>query len=451
MTTGVSRNETVQLQDQFDTAPEFRQVLEAIRFANPVQKSHDGIITPITNPDSHLKFYALAPTAVAAPQRLVTVSNQFGQQVLTVQNSINLAVPTQKLPHGPFHDLDHFKCYQASGSPVNQVVDLLDQFHFEPQVTVIQPVGFCNPVMKIHNGMITPIDHPADHLVLYEITPQPFTTTVQTINQFGNETTNIQPANILGVPSLKLAVVIPTPTATPTNTPTATPTPGFEGDVAPRPNGDGVVLATDVTQLRRFATGLDTPGAGTNEGQRADIAPRASFGDGTINAGDVVQGRRYATGLDPLTGAGGPPTAPSIIGEGISAIFDDLYAYFFGRDMRIGATENVAGRTVIVPVELTSYGDEVAMGFTLEYDSARFSNPQVALGEFAPEGSVLTVNSKENGRIGILVDSTKAMVASAIPKRMVIITFECADGQPFRNEPLGLVGKQLISKVCRAR
>lgn len=102
----------------------------------------------------------------------------------------------------------------------------------------------------------------------------------------------------------------PTPTATPTGTPTPLPTPGFEGDVTPRPNGDGIVLSTDITQLRRFATGLDTPNVGTNEFQRADCAPRSTSGDGIINSSDVIQGRRYATGLDPLTGSGGPTTAP---------------------------------------------------------------------------------------------------------------------------------------------
>ncbi len=103
----------------------------------------------------------------------------------------------------------------------------------------------------------------------------------------------------------------PTPTPTSTSTPTPTPvaTPEFESDVAPRPNGDGIVVATDVTQIRRFATGLDTPVG--SEGQRADCAPRQSLGDGIINAGDVIQARRYATGLDPLTATEGSGMLPS--------------------------------------------------------------------------------------------------------------------------------------------
>lgn len=237
---------------------------------------------------------------------------------------------------------------------------------------------------------------------------------------------NFVPAGPIG----SFTVNIPGPTATPTNTPTATPTatpavtptPGFEGDVAPRPNGDGVVLATDVTQLRRFATGLDTPGAGTNEGQRADIAPRASFGDGIINAGDVVQGRRYATGLDPLTGAGGPAARPEP--SGLMAIIDDIYAYFFGREMRVGTAAYDGGSTLTVPIEITSNGDEAALSFTVEYDAGMLSNPRVVLDDSVAEGAVLTVNAVEDGRIGILVDATGPMVASASPRRFVAISFD---------------------------
>ncbi|MBP9108358.1 MAG: hypothetical protein KBF83_02265 [Pyrinomonadaceae bacterium] len=105
----------------------------------------------------------------------------------------------------------------------------------------------------------------------------------------------------------------PTPSSTPTSTPTATPTAtpaGFEADVAPRPNGDGMMLSTDITQLRRFVAGLDTPNGATNEFQRIDCAPRSTTGDGVINSSDVVQGRRYAAGLDPMTNGGGP-TVPA--------------------------------------------------------------------------------------------------------------------------------------------
>ncbi|MFZ1699723.1 MAG: hypothetical protein WBO10_01545 [Pyrinomonadaceae bacterium] len=220
-----------------------------------------------------------------------------------------------------------------------------------------------------------------------------------------------------------------TPTATPTSTPTATPTPGggFDGDVAPRPNGDNIVLAPDVTQMRRFSTGIDTPSISPNEFQRADSAPRGTLGDGAVNASDVVQTRRYSTGLDPATAAGGP-IGPPPVPNAITSIFEDVYAYFFGREMRVTAQKPAEDGTVTVAVEITPYGDEVAAGFTLEYDSAKLSNPRIELAEGTPQGAVLTTNTNEVGRIGILVDSTEAFIASAVPKRFLLVTFDVAPG-----------------------
>src|SRR6185436_14715049 len=79
---------------------------------------------------------------------------------------------------------------------------------------------------------------------------------------------------------------------------------GIEGDVTPRPNGDGVVTTADYVQVGRFAAGLDL--VALAEFQRADCAPRITLGDGRITTADWVQAGRYAAGLDPATLGGGP-------------------------------------------------------------------------------------------------------------------------------------------------
>lgn len=222
------------------------------------------------------------------------------------------------------------------------------------------------------------------------------------------------------------------PTATPTNTPTATPTAsptpggGFEGDVAPRNNGDGIVLTGDVVQMRRFATGLDTPNPAFNELQRADSAPRSTFGDGIINSGDVTQSRRYATGLDPLTPAAGPTAFGAL--DGIQHAINAAYAKVFGRIAGIG--EAVAGdRSITVPIEIVPQGDEAAVCFTIEYDPDLVSAPRVELGDAFPAGAVLTVNDTQKGRLTILVDSALPMDLSKSPRRIAVIVFESDIGQ----------------------
>ncbi len=197
--------------------------------------------------------------------------------------------------------------------------------------------------------------------------------------------------------------------------------PGLEGDVAPRPSGDFMVNATDVTQVRRFATLLDTPDPG--EAQRADAAPRSTFGNGVIDSGDVVQARRYATGLDPATPTGGPNPQP-ILAEGVSGILDSIYAYFFGREIQVGAASSEGGSTLRIPVQITPFGDEAAAKFTLEYDASKLANPRVDLGDLFASDAVLTVNDGEKGRIIILVDSSAPANRSETAVTIVNVTFD---------------------------
>lgn len=195
---------------------------------------------------------------------------------------------------------------------------------------------------------------------------------------------------------------------------------GFEGDVAPRSNGDGIILTTDVAQLRRFASGLDIPDPQTNEGQRGDCAPLVSSGDGIINASDVIQGRRFATGLDPLTGAGGPQIAST------TEKAPDTNNATFAREIRVVPGALVNGR-LTVDVELSTAGDEMASGFTLEYDTAKLRNPQVSLAEGAPADAVLTINLEQNGKIGLVIDSAQTFAGSD-SLRFVTVTFDAVGG-----------------------
>src|SRR6185503_19367160 len=80
----------------------------------------------------------------------------------------------------------------------------------------------------------------------------------------------------------------------------------LEGDVSPRPGGNGVVSLADYVQIGRFAAGLDTVTVGS-EFQKADCAPRSTLGDGVVSLADWVQAGRWAAGLDlPVPAAGGP-------------------------------------------------------------------------------------------------------------------------------------------------
>jgi len=204
-------NEVVDLRDQFGGGPAI--VGRPYFFCNPTQKTHGGVVTPISNPDAHLKMYYIqtygrypfthVPPTPDIPDQVV-VSNQFGEeQELNVGQPLFLATPTQKYPHQPPSGLDHFKCYAVSGDWVNEIVDLKDQFRDDRWMPVYFPFLLCNPVVKTHAGKVTPVEHPEDHLVCYRIQPRPINRYAYTMNQFGPELLLMRFTYILCVPSTK--------------------------------------------------------------------------------------------------------------------------------------------------------------------------------------------------------------------------------------------------------
>ena len=82
----------VDLNDQF--VYEEVGVTGPIYFANPVQKTHDGEVTDIVNPEAHLVFYGISGEYF---ETQVLVDNQFGVQTLDVSGSFFLAVPSVKI------------------------------------------------------------------------------------------------------------------------------------------------------------------------------------------------------------------------------------------------------------------------------------------------------------------------------------------------------------------
>ena len=202
--------EYVSLKDQF---VDFEGVLveEAVWFCNPVEKWHDGVTTPIWNPDDHLTLYDI--TTPTTQNWVVKVDNQFGeQQELTVQGPVMLAVPTQKEEHDAPAGLDHFLVYEVIKGPYMEVdVGLDDQFPEPgvptPQPLVTAPVYFANPVQKTDaSGVVTEIENPDEHLVFYEVEGGVFETEVQVVNQFGEQTLDVSGPALLAVPSEKTGV-----------------------------------------------------------------------------------------------------------------------------------------------------------------------------------------------------------------------------------------------------
>lgn len=191
----------VLLQDQFISSDV--TVRGIWHFCNPTTKQHNDVITPIMNPDAHLAFHITSATPLI--NRQVQIENQFGIQTITTGAAKYLAVPTRKDPHGPPNNLDHFRCYKVTSGPnLATTVGLTDQW-FASTHRLARPTLFCNPVQKLHNNVVTPIQHPNDHLTCYRMTPVALNRTVQLHNQFGDPIFTSYRADLLCVPTHKLA------------------------------------------------------------------------------------------------------------------------------------------------------------------------------------------------------------------------------------------------------
>lgn len=189
----------VLLQDQFGTNPAV--IGKIARLCNPTVKYHNGTVTDIVKPDDHLVLHATSVQPLVT--RRVKIRNQFGDQTLTTQDARFLAVPTQKDPHAPPQDINHFSCYVAGGPAVNAQVGLKDQF-FASKHKVMTPYLFCNPVQKTHNGIVTPITNPDDHLTCYTMNRVAYARDVGLHNQFGNFQIHTAYADSICVPTKKL-------------------------------------------------------------------------------------------------------------------------------------------------------------------------------------------------------------------------------------------------------
>ncbi len=232
----------------------------------------------------------------------------------------------------------------------------------------------------------------------------------------------------------------------------------YEADVNPRPNqagnpvpgksGDDTVTSGDVTQIRRFALGLDTPDTvATNEFQKADCAPIQDasnnfvYGDGVIASGDVTQARRLALGLDTLRLAAGPTNAGGSFADRL--INQKTIAGFGG-----GGDSSIASRQTVTPVTVNRIGNVLTVGivmntnigatlasslsFTLNFNAAELSNPtNVRLGS-GDDSAALGINDlqADSGRLGVLMDLSPTQTFGAASQQLVLIDFTVAAGAP---------------------
>ncbi|NOT59237.1 MAG: hypothetical protein HOP19_03320, partial [Acidobacteria bacterium] len=224
-----------------------------------------------------------------------------------------------------------------------------------------------------------------------------------------------------------------------------TSAPGLEGDVAPRPeNGNGTLSVADWAQVGRFAAGLDSLNEGS-EFQRTDCAPRTAAGDGQLNIADWVQAGRYAAGLDAPTMAGGPSAPVASIAATASTLAPEQQA----RVVRVVPATLNRGQQGNVALELTSQGNEFAVGFTLNFDPTQLAFVRAVAGSDAT-GASLIVNSNDaaNGRIVFNLSLPFGQKFAAGARQVGVVTFTVRETSTLNSTTLSFSNGSVVDELA---
>jgi hypothetical protein len=200
----------------------------------------------------------------------------------------------------------------------------------------------------------------------------------------------------------------------------------YEGDIAPRPNGDQNVTITDWVLAGRYAARLDYP-TNASEFQRADTAPRATLGDGAITVTDWVQTGRYAAALDPLTPVGGPEAEVAGGQPNGGSVRKADGEEGSGRQIAVLNGLLLWQQTATISVSLKAQGDENALGFSLAFDPELVTYAGAAPGSDA-NGATLNVNATQAGagRLGFVLGLGTGSSFAAGNREVVKLTFNAA-------------------------
>lgn len=213
-------------------------------------------------------------------------------------------------------------------------------------------------------------------------------------------------------------------------TPTPTPQGRIEGDLvdaAGGPSGDNAVLANDVNVIRQMHLGLlPHPGPGT-QFQAADVNLDENNGCGNarIDLGDVTVIRRYNLGELAAKAVCGPMAAASP--SPTPAFRDPADTDDASRVVAAADVTALPGRTVIVPVYLTTSGGDAAASFTVRFDPRVMSLLEIVPGIGLDPSWHISVNATRSaeGITAVLLDSPTPV--SSGTHELAVLKFRIAE------------------------
>lgn len=176
--------------------------------------------------------------------------------------------------------------------------------------------------------------------------------------------------------------------------------------------GGQVKLASNNAPLANVTMTLQ---GAANQTTTTDAQGRYSFGNLAPNSNYTVTPSALGYTFNPISQQFNNLTA-----DNLNVNFQATAAP--SRQLRIVGGNATPGQNVTANIELVAQGDENSVGFSLNYDSAILTNPQVVLAADAG-GGFLTVNNSTGGKLGILVALQAGQNFAVGTKQIVTVTF----------------------------
>lgn len=230
---------------------------------------------------------------------------------------------------------------------------------------------------------------------------------------------------------------------------------GYEGDLATRNTGNGVLSGADTTILRQFVAGSLSPNPAFNEFQRADVSPAGSKGGGTLTSADVTVLRLYISNST-LTPVGGPSTMSSL--APLTYFVPDTVTNDRRKNVNLAAGDirvvdqiGQPGDFVVVPLELDSGGNENGVTASVQFDSSVLTYVNAALGPDASglPGTTFDTNVTQlaSGRVGLSMTLNIGATFTPGPKQVFVLTFQINGAAANGSTPIDFVTQPLPMEI----
>ncbi len=118
------------------------------------------------------------------------------------------------------------------------------------------------------------------------------------------------------------------------------------------------------------------------------------------------------------------------------------------RQLRVIGGEATPGQNITATIELVAQGDENSAGFSLNYDPAILTNPQVTLGADALAGN-LTANNSQAGKLGVLLALPAGQNFAPGTKQIAVVTFDTLPTAAY-NSPVTFGDAPIVRQVVNS-